>query len=674
MSRSEYVELDSFENLGKEVEPWSGLPSSSSAAQGVRVELTDTDNHVRPESDSHHLLPATSEERKTEKALSSKLSALGHFALFHLPALTGTLTLLSLYIAKIRWHNPPIDALNALQFTAKAHEALLLISLGDILLHRIAHGLLHQNRGTPIGFLSSAFYLGSPFQYLVSPQLWTPIMQPSHNVRYHRITGAIITFVVLLSISASPLSAVAMIPRQRWWNNPDVYLERGVRVMQLNSSLYTTNLTAQYFMTPEEEWRPMFWSQPSQEAILQSLGAVTVYDLDANANFPWTNLTYNNYPTEYQYRPISLRSWGNAVITTCAMKDITEFLGTVWKAWNDPSEEWLVSAEHEPVDSNRKKGKQPLVSVECSDSYLKEGIATFEFGTLEKKKTISLNTSEYPVLNDALKKVNSSPGPIKNYFLNLRDSINLPISSDILFVSSFNETQLNDYGKKPPVASLNLCLISATWTEADNWIEFSKSNDKSYGTDNFISIETDWMRSISTLPNRLSNRTSYEEIARHCIGREAYYDICLQLTLSLHITDAISQIGRYLKSNYNYAEQLDPRKDVIRLGTYIYTYGYDFYGSRGIPLAFSVMLLHVVIVFVHLTMVLLSKHPWQGVGCDNFGDMLILALYSKAPSENGRTGEKAESSDIWTESAVIATGKGGRSQLALRDENAYGKP
>ncbi|KAF9764612.1 hypothetical protein IL306_002781 [Fusarium sp. DS 682] len=363
MSRSEYVELDSFENLGKEAEPWSALPPSSgtkpSTSQNIGIELGDTNNLISSEPDNRHLLSETSEVPKSENASSSKLSALGHFALFHLPAVAGTLILLSLYIAKIRWNNPPIDALNALQFTAKAHEALLLISLGDILLHRIAHGLVHQKRGTPIGFLSSAFYLGAPIQYLVSRQLWTPIMKPSRNATYHRITGIIIIFIALLSISASPLSAVAMIPRQRWWDNPDVYMERGVRVMQVNSSIYTTNLTAKDFETAqeEEEWKPMFWSRPSQEAILQSLGAVTVFDLDPNANFPWTNLSYNNYPTQYQYRPISLRIWDKIAITTCAMKEITEFLGTVWKAWEERSEEGLISAEHEPFDSMRKKGK-----------------------------------------------------------------------------------------------------------------------------------------------------------------------------------------------------------------------------------------------------------------------------------------------------------------------------
>ncbi|KAF4446715.1 hypothetical protein F53441_9648 [Fusarium austroafricanum] len=693
MSRNEYVELDSFESLGKEADSWSPLAKSdvskSFSAQAIGVEARDRDNHQVSGPDVSPLISDPSST--TAKKTGSKLLALRHFALFHLPAIAGTLVLLSLYIAKIRWHNPPADALNAIQFTAKAHEALILISLGDILLHRIFHGLLHKDGGTPIGFLPSPFSLGAPLQYLVSSQLWTPIIRSNNNSRSHRITGIMIIFIALLSIGASPLSAVAMIPRQRWWDNPGVDIGRGVHVMQLNNSLYTSNLAS--FKPSElfdEEWSPTFWTRPSQEAFLQGLGLITMSNSGRSVNFPWTNITYNNYWTDYQYRPISLRSSGKAAITTCSMSAVAQFMGVIWRVWDDPSEEWLISAEHEPVDpTRRKKGKQPLVSVECSQSFLKDGVATFEFGSIdEKNKTISLDTKKYPILKDEVKNVTNSTTLLGYHFLNLRNSLKLPISTDILFVNSFNDTRLNDE-KKAPEVGLNLCFITATWTEADNWIEFSKSNDvrshltfendnalptirDTYDTDDFIVLEPEWMRNIASLPNRLSNKTSYEQMADYCASNGGFVELCLQKTLSLHVTDAISQMGAYVWKDEEDEKHLEPDLDVIRLGMYIKTYGYDFYGSRGIALAFAVLLLHVIIVLIHLVQILVSKHPWQGSSWDTFGDMLVLALGSRAPDETENFNEKPTKSKIWTKTLTVSGGGNeGRSQMLLRDDKGY---
>jgi hypothetical protein len=148
---------------------------------------------------------------------TNNLSALRHFVCVQVPSIAITLVLIPLYAAKVHWDNPSVEALNALQFAAKAHETLILMSLGDILLCWISHSLQNQDVGIPIVFVSSAFYLGAPLRYFISNGLWAPILRPGRKLGSDKTTFAMIVLVTILCLGASPLSTILMIPRQRWW-------------------------------------------------------------------------------------------------------------------------------------------------------------------------------------------------------------------------------------------------------------------------------------------------------------------------------------------------------------------------------------------------------------------------------------------------------------------------
>lgn len=81
-----------------------------------------------------------------QKHETSKLSAIGRFAWVHLPAIAVTLTVFLLYIAKVRWNTITAGELNAPQFAAKAHEAMILFSLTDILMHQIRYSLVLKTK------------------------------------------------------------------------------------------------------------------------------------------------------------------------------------------------------------------------------------------------------------------------------------------------------------------------------------------------------------------------------------------------------------------------------------------------------------------------------------------------------------------------------------------------
>lgn len=179
----------------------------------------------------------TQEEQPKEVIHYGKASALLHFALFPAPAIVITVGLYSIHILGLQWKSghPTSNELSALLFAAKVHESFIIVSLTDILLHRIQYGLL-GNDGLALGYLSSVFQMGSPIRYLVSWEFWGTLLNPTRNRMFHGITGATIIFIALLSIGASPFSATAMIPRLGWWETP---FDDGVTDLYLANNLYS---------------------------------------------------------------------------------------------------------------------------------------------------------------------------------------------------------------------------------------------------------------------------------------------------------------------------------------------------------------------------------------------------------------------------------------------------
>ncbi|KAM6508192.1 hypothetical protein FALCPG4_018313 [Fusarium falciforme] len=181
---------------------------------------------------------------------------------FHLPSVAITLAILALYITRVRWAHPTVEQLSVLQFVAKGHEILILVSLADILMYQVCYGLLVDKNGVPLGFLSSPFQLGAPILYLFSWELWSAILQLGANRSRGRprITGLIIIIAILLSLAAAPLSAIAIIPREGW---QQVHLQpqEDEIITYVNTKLYETDLDSNHV----ELYEVLTASRPSQQ-------------------------------------------------------------------------------------------------------------------------------------------------------------------------------------------------------------------------------------------------------------------------------------------------------------------------------------------------------------------------------------------------------------------------
>ncbi|KAL5593825.1 hypothetical protein FOBRF1_012927 [Fusarium oxysporum] len=308
--------------------------------------------------------------------------------------------------------------------------------------------------------------------------------------------------------------------------------------------------------------------------------------------------------------------------------------------------------------------KQPLLAVKCqyglTDSHF------FNFSSVLLNETLTLDGDKDLAGVDLH---NLTRGDHR--FLNLRANKNWPVSADILFGSSENK--------------FTLCLVFARWSAADTWIELPRSfqtwsnfeepivQSISNRSSDFIHLEDKWMDGIAIF----SHKSFFDSMAEICEAAPSFVPRCYEHALALHITDGLAQTGNvFLSPGYKpQTEQSNDstkQEDAILFIRYYYTYAYRFESSRGIPLAFTFLLLHVLMVLIHLVKIIQSKDPWQGSDWDNFGDMLVLALASKPPDGTNDLAQQSSKSELWRKTVTIGCdGDEGYFQIRLREQKGY---
>ena len=477
----------------------------------------------------------------------------------------------------LRALNPRIQALfalNALQFAAKIHEALIIVSIGDILMGRINHHLLNDGDSLPLGFLPSPLLLNSPFSYLISSELWAPILSSRGRQRTQKATGAMIFLSALLCIAASPLSAITMIPRQGWR-----LMVNGIgsssQVTYTPGGLYNNDLDGRFIPNSNYTHKSTWQARPSQKSILE-----TTITKGHSSSGPFTNVTYSNY--EATARPMSLKYGYQGMIATCPLSSVARHFKDSDAVFNlNPWVNGMAKAVYqEDASSTYGKWKQPVVSASCHSTSLKDGIANFIFsadpgiGPKEIFDTLEIRSADYPWIMEVSKNRTNSSGPLGYAFLNIKDSKQLPISADIMFATVLNETQERDtfdvVSLRPTVIVLTLCVIQARWTEADVWVEPDRSSDalshfdfdtldmntpinESFGTPDFINIHQDWMAGIGSVSTTSANRSSYEEAHDFCMDATRPRSLdwqCVQTFLAMHVADAIAEVGQIMTLAY----------------------------------------------------------------------------------------------------------------------------
>jgi hypothetical protein len=138
--------------------------------------------------------------------------------LIHLPSIATTISVVSLTFRNVFWARPVPEmnsVLNALQFAARVHESLIILSLSAIVLSRLHLELVGQ-RGVSIGLLCSGYQLSS-LTYIFSWELWGGMFgRPSRRLQQLPLIFLVLVALILALLS-SPSSAITMIPKLDWW-------------------------------------------------------------------------------------------------------------------------------------------------------------------------------------------------------------------------------------------------------------------------------------------------------------------------------------------------------------------------------------------------------------------------------------------------------------------------
>ncbi|KAK4446549.1 hypothetical protein QBC34DRAFT_411428, partial [Podospora aff. communis PSN243] len=133
--------------------------------------------------------------------------------MFHLLPVLITVFLTIMYKQQWRWPYPgPSPEMEAgLQFAAKLHEFLIIISLSSILFHRLRYMLLESD-GVPLGLLTASFQLNNPMFFL-SPEFFGASRKIFSTLPIF-YTFILVLAAAFLSLAASPFSAIVLIPRE----------------------------------------------------------------------------------------------------------------------------------------------------------------------------------------------------------------------------------------------------------------------------------------------------------------------------------------------------------------------------------------------------------------------------------------------------------------------------
>ncbi|KAH6980073.1 hypothetical protein EDB82DRAFT_539729 [Fusarium venenatum] len=685
---------------------------------------SSTQNLSRPSTqDSNTPPPKTLHASEPPKKVCKPgiLSVLAHLALFHLPSVAITLTLVALYSVNFRWGDVSDEQLSYLQFAAKGHETLIIVSLADILMHRIRYTLLQDRNGVPLGFLSSSFLIGSPISYFFSLELWTPLLRPRTKAKRASIciqfTGILIIICIIISVAAVPLSAIAIIPRSKLWHiHAPKEAERNIPF--LHGPLWETNLRPTYAY--------QYWTQDSMDDALNRLVSVFVDAQEnntqqiTNVSFFYGERTISN-ALLYVYGPDGAEQslavattpmgplsgshdgWRDKpknVFTKPRQKVLGDRFGPEWDTRVNltAAEKWK-EFRREPTS----RWKQPIVAVECSQNETTTDTATFIFNSniTDNKLVLKAEDKNHTraFLNSGIESNGRLPLPERQQ---RSSTLDVPRFNTGFLDLTDNRTSaaiLFNQWAEPNWVSLSLCRIYSRWVEADTWLEHGESVYRTQLDASLLDIEAHFGSStradnLNNMSKHWLNATSRWGLNTEYSPHQYIYEFCrMQLTNACLAVSLATYLAHTLSlTNASYYNIRSPssldRKptsgdSVVLWEYFVGGYGYDWKSSRTIPFAFSVLLLHVLIVFIHTAIVLWSRHPWHSSSWGSFGQMVVLALRSRALDGLGSVGAGVSSSQTWSTPVsvrvvdsehrlemVVQTEKEGHSQYQEIDREA----
>jgi hypothetical protein len=654
---------------------------------------------------------------------NSRSSAFWHFILFHLPAVLVTIALLVLHLRKVRWARarPTADELAALQFAAKVQESLILISLMDILLHRIRYGLLSRN-GIPLGFLSSPFNLGFSLRYLVSREFWSAMLNPTINRHFHSATAAMVLFFSLLSLAAGPSCAIAMIPRFDWWQLSESaslslfwrssFSEKWALVVERDP--YPIKLESKHIPEPNacfisgDHDNNQTCVNRDLSPMLQDLGRILDHGLEPSL---LTNISVSGaFPVGLD-RPITLSADSITVsedmgpdlelaYAATPMDFVAHSLGEDLIGENTGVQEPQLLLKSEALTvSGKERWKQPLVAVHCAKfdwlRGLNETSAKFAFGDFYNNITVSLNLNNTIELPKTITNDNKGASRlVASNFLDIQHLLPRPITASILLAYPDRNRDPPDINKA--LIHMHLCLVQARWVEAEVWVHpkeslelqshlgFPSSDTMDYirrksNPQDTINMSLEWLRNIGVPPISdsspsaepfnpspesvvtLRENPAFRQGINMCIA--GVRPTCIPAFLAIYLANAMSRLTQLPGSG---SRSPEPNSTVIFNTWFDHVYAYGIEDSITVSLAFSALLLQVLFALIHLVLTVFARQPWHCSGWGDFSQLLTLALRSKLSDGLSNVGAGVQSSHTWRLITIVReVGKKGQLEMVV---------
>ncbi|KAJ4128100.1 hypothetical protein NW768_008384 [Fusarium equiseti] len=662
-------------------------------------------------------------ERPKRVCKTGVWAVLRHLAFFHILPIGITLALLGLYVHRIRWGNLTEEQLNFLQFAAKAHEILILVSLTDILLQRICYSLIHEDDGVPLGLLSAPFYLGSPLQYFFSWEFWAGLLQPGAKPKRARswMAGTVIIVTILLSVAAAPLSAIVMIPREGWWQVYVPFEERSSRTTYFKPDIYPNDLSAgqaEAYIIEQELNSTVFDPLSLLLPITRDTPGVS---MDTSRR-QLSNVSFTNYPSVVgsdrvvsltrDFIPVSVE----LAVATTPMDTLTNQITWSWHTGELAPNDLFIKSHWKTLNSpSPKPWKQPLVAVECAYNRTSDSDAAFLFSANMSSHNVTLTFNQNPEFKDLVteaRNMSKNEYPkTRHRILTSLDKEDPRVSANFLFLEEvpkyFDNGTLDD--EYPNTASetelgLHLCRTYARWAEVDLWIDrgissFARSKFDyalfdiwdllGYTAEEYepIKLRKEWLESVGQRRKKADKKGNFKQesiwdkaidIADGIRTREPYSSAevsgsSLQMAIAVHLADILSRMGPdyYDRKGIRPFDDDDgkppqPDDPIVEHEFFLGGYSYSIRSSNTIPLALSILLLHVVIVLIHAIVILFSRRGWLSSCWGSFGEVLILALCSEK-NDLGNVGGGVDSSRTWSTPAVVRVVENeGRLEMILR--------
>ncbi|KAM7215541.1 hypothetical protein V8F06_009107 [Rhypophila decipiens] len=667
--------------------------------------------------------PLPSRPQSAEMSSHSIGFTLGRFVLFHIPAITFTVLLLVVYILRLSW-NPTANHLAGLLLGAKVHEALIVVSLFDIVYYHVRRALL-SSRGVPLGYLTAPFRLNSPFHFFTR-QFWAPFTSSI-------AIGLLLIISFLLAFLVGASSSVLVLPTAGWWPHPDSIgriwftvaasvpglpglvlagkgLPRAMYPQAITHQLVPGHCRSPQTTDPSE----MYVGGCPYDDFRRPQGGIYSWLGSTGSGQGLINLTLSLSESRSALLYDSLISDTIAVATT-PLVQVHQLVNSAASRWAGHRGDEAVMVKPKMVNKNHQvlPFKQPLVLVQCADEpispiYNKDGTAataSYEFRFV---------TKYYPGFNVTINRAvfaEDLRGGASFGFMNLRKGLPEGVFTSVAFWTRAS----------PRSETLGLCILDTRWIEADAWITTQAGpsyrlgsysplqqsidmirnetlNSRRQDPGELVVLDPSWCDGLnaSFVDPQAGDASSSVKFAFNMISQAAatahsrlehgLYTVHIARALAVYLANAMSTVplagGIQVESSRDGPWKPDPNYrnpsplsfDVvddlaeyllITAEYFVHASAYTF-GEISTMVAWAILLAHLLLVLVHFVVVLVFR-GWYTRVAGSLGALLALAVESM-PSGLGYGNEGGSlDAGIWKTRAYVRDAGPAGVEIILQD-------